>query len=135
MSQTTPVDEPSRNNQGAHVVVRNEGDNMLDMLTPNGGDHSKALEMINTGTIETTRTWVETSALIVTECLGAPFGKYYVVVVTDDAGDDDTKELHRLSAELGKPLGDCIIEKEHHDKPHRWFPGSQSFDLLTVYAG
>ncbi|MEV0495427.1 hypothetical protein [Streptomyces atratus] len=100
-----------------------------------GADLSEALEMISTGAIDTTRTWVESSSMVVTECLGTPFGRYYILVITNDVDADDIEELHRLESELGQPLGNCIIEKEHHDNPHRFFPGSQSFDLLTVYAG
>jgi hypothetical protein len=58
-----------------------------------------------------------------------------MVVITNDAGEDETEELHRLEKELGKSLRGCVIEKEHRDKPHSFFPGSQSFDLVTIYAG
>lgn len=108
---------------------------MLDMITPTEADHSKALEMIHGGTVDTTRTWVRTDALLVTEVQGEPFGKYYIAVITNDAGEDETEELHRLEKELSQSLGECIIEKEHHDNPHRFFPGSRSFDLVTLYAG
>lgn len=108
---------------------------MLEMITPDGTDHSKALETIYSATIDTTRTWVETDALLVTEAQGEPFGKYYTVVITNDAGEDETEELHRLEKELGRSLRECIIETEHHDNPHRFFPGSRSFDLVTIYVG
>ncbi|GAA1434597.1 hypothetical protein GCM10009601_59320 [Streptomyces thermospinosisporus] len=108
---------------------------MLDMITPTEADHSKALELIYSGKIETTRTWVETEAMLIAEVIGEPFGRYYQLVITDLVDQDDVAELNRLETELGKPLGECIIEKEHHDNRHSFFPGSQSFDLLTIYAG
>ncbi|MGW0081511.1 hypothetical protein [Streptomyces sp. NPDC003393] len=104
-------------------------------ITQSEADRSKALELIYGAEISTTRTWVETDSLLVTEVLGGPFGKYYAVVITNHAGEGETEELTRLEGELGKPLGECIIEKEHHAKEHPWFPGSKSFDLLTLYAG
>jgi hypothetical protein len=82
-----------------------------------------------------TRTWVETGAMLISEVQGEPFGKYYVAVITNDADEDDTAELRRLEKELGRSLRGCIIETEHHDNPHRFFPGSRSFDLVTIYAG
>lgn len=93
------------------------------------------LGMINAGKVRKTRTWVETSALLVTECLGEPFGRYFQIVVTNDADEDDWDELEALSQELGKKVTDCVAETMHVDKPHSFFPGSRSFDLVTVYGG
>lgn len=108
---------------------------MLEILTPNGTDRSKALELIYRGTIHTTRIRVMTDSMKITEALGEPFRRYFLVVLTNLCDEDDEAELARLEKELGKPLGDCIVEKEHHDQPHPWFPGSSSFDLVTLYAG
>ncbi|WP_395759491.1 hypothetical protein OIE82_27195 [Streptomyces althioticus] len=94
-----------------------------------------ALGMINAGTVNTTRTWVETSALLVTEICGEPFGRYFLIVVTNDVDEDDWDELERLSQELGKNVAECVVEREHIDSPHPWFPGSQFFDLVTVHGG
>lgn len=91
--------------------------------------------MIYTGTITTTRTWVETSALLVTEVQGKPFGTYYMLVITNDITEDDVLELHRLEGELGKKLTECVVEREHEDEPHPFFPGSKNFDLVTIYGG
>jgi hypothetical protein len=93
------------------------------------------LGMIYAGKISTTRTWVETSALLVTEIIGQPFGKYYMLVITNDVTEDDWMELSRLAQELGKSLPDCVVERERCDNPHPFFPGSRHFDLVTVYGG
>ncbi|MET7296328.1 hypothetical protein ABZS79_30185 [Streptomyces griseoloalbus] len=108
---------------------------MLEILTPTEADHSKALELIYGGEIDTTTTWVESTAMLITEVRGKPFGRYFRIVITNDAMESDAAELTRLEQELGKSLGGCIIEKEHHGEPHSFFPGSKSFDLLMVYAG
>lgn len=91
--------------------------------------------MIYGGHVDSTRTWVETDALIVTEVRGRPFGRYYVLVITDQVCDDDVAELQRLSTEVGKSLADCVVEKDRHFNPHPEFPGSSYFDLVTVYGG
>ncbi|MEU5166809.1 hypothetical protein [Streptomyces mutomycini] len=93
------------------------------------------LGMIYGGTITKTRTWVETSAMLVTECIGKPFGCYYMVVMTDGFSEDDRDELDRLQIKLGKSLSDCVVEVERYKKPHPFFPGSSSFNLVTLYAG
>ncbi|MEU9258991.1 hypothetical protein AB0D68_10955 [Streptomyces sp. NPDC048212] len=93
------------------------------------------LGMIYGGTITETRTWVETSAMLVTECLGEPFGRYFVVVMTNHFSEDDRDELDRLQAELGRNLPDCVVEAETYEKAHPFFPGSSSFNLVTVYGG
>jgi hypothetical protein len=87
------------------------------------------------GKIDTTRTWVETSALLVTEVLGEPFRRYFMIVMTNDIDEDDVSELHRLAMELGKNLPDCVVERERHEEAHPFFPGSKYFDLVTVYGG
>lgn len=99
---------------------------------PLAGD---VLGMIYGGKISSTRTWVETSALLVTECLGEPFGRYFILVITNEVDEDDMTELARLAEELGKNLPDCVVERERHEIPHRFFPGSKYFDLVTVYGG
>ncbi|MFE8916865.1 hypothetical protein [Streptomyces globisporus] len=93
------------------------------------------LEKISSGTVDNTRTWVETPALLVTECQGQPFGQYFMLVITNDAGPDEATELSRLSTEIGKSLSECVVEKLRIEKPHPFFPGSQYFDLVTVYGG
>lgn len=110
---------------------------MLRLITSRGTEVSRgdALGMIYGGKIDKTRTWVETDALLVTEVLGEPFGRYYMVVMTNDFSEDDRDELDALEKELGKSLKDCVVEREHHVKPHRFFPGSKSFYLVTLYAG
>src|SRR5690606_29129481 len=82
------------------------GGPMLRLITSQGvqvpaGD---ALGMIYGGSVDTTRTWVETSALLVTECIGRPFDRYFMIVITNDVNEDDIGELHRLEAEVGKKL-------------------------------
>lgn len=96
---------------------------------------SDTLGMIYTGKVDGTKTWVETDALLVTEVLGEPFGRYFMIVMTDDFSEDDRDELDRLEAELGKSLADCVVERERHEQPHPFFPGSTSFVLVTVYGG
>ena len=91
--------------------------------------------MIDGGKVYTTRTWVETEALLVTEVLGEPFGRYYMIVVTDQADEDDEIELNRLADELGKNLPDCVVERMRVDSPHPWYPGSSYFYLVTLYGG
>jgi hypothetical protein len=93
------------------------------------------LKVIYTGTVQTTRTWVETSALLITEVLGEPFQRYFMIVMTNDVNEDDVTELDRLERELGKNLSDCVVERERVQKPHSRFPGSKYFDLVTVYGG
>lgn len=93
------------------------------------------LGMIYGGTIDETHTWVETSALLVTKCQGKPFGTYFMIVITNDAGLDETSELNRLSTEIGKSLSECVVEKERVENAHPFFPGSRYFDLVTVYGG
>lgn len=110
---------------------------MLRLITPGTAvaDSGSTLEMIYGGTIDTTRTWVETDALLITECLGEPFGRYFMIVITSDVTEDDVDQLRRLSLELGKDLSDCVVERERVNKAHRFFPGSKYFDLVTVYGG
>ncbi|MEU0912149.1 hypothetical protein [Streptomyces althioticus] len=110
---------------------------MLRLITSEEPVQASAdvLGMIYGGTITTTQTWVETSALLVTKVLGEPFGCYYLVVMTSDLDEDDISELDRLSRELGKDLRDCVVERERHNKAHRFFPGSTYFDLVTLYRG
>ncbi|MFD5069151.1 hypothetical protein ACFWNC_14650 [Streptomyces sp. NPDC058369] len=91
--------------------------------------------MIYGGEIVSTSTWVETDALIVTEVQGRPFGRYFLLVITDQVREDDVAELQRLSDELGKSLSECVVEKERCFEPHPWFPGSSHYDLVTVYGG
>ncbi|MEU0159009.1 hypothetical protein ABZ154_09240 [Streptomyces sp. NPDC006261] len=112
---------------------------MLQLITsiaavqaPAGDD---VLGMIYGGTIEETRTWVETSALLITECIGRPFGRYYMLVITNEVDASDVEELHRLSTELGRSLSECVVEKERMHQEHPFFPGSEYFDLVTVYGG
>jgi hypothetical protein len=93
------------------------------------------LGMIYGGTIAETRTWVETSAMLVTEVTGKPFGRYFMVVMTNDFSEDDRDELDRLRQELGRNLPDCVVEVETHEKAHPFFPGSKSFNLVTLYGG
>ena len=93
------------------------------------------LGMIYGGKISKTKVWVETDSLLVRKCSGKPFGTYYVVVLTNDADENDSAELRRLEGELGKKLHDCVVERERYDKPHPDFPGSQYFYYVTVYAG
>lgn len=114
-----------------------EGVSMLRLITSDEATAAEddVLGMIYGGTIEETRTWVETSALLVTECLGQPFGRYFMLVITNDVCEDDVIELHRLSVELGKSLADCVVEREREHEPHPFFPGSLYFDLVTVYGG
>jgi hypothetical protein len=91
--------------------------------------------MISEGKIDSATTWVETSALLITRVTGKPFQQYFMIVMTDLLDEDDVDELRRLEAELGKSLADCVVERERIHKPHRSFPGSRYFDLVTVYGG
>jgi hypothetical protein len=91
--------------------------------------------MIYGGSVDKTSTWVETSALWVTEVVGVPFGRYFMIVITNDFSEDDRDELDALERELGKSLRDCVVEREHYETPHPDFPGSSSFYLVTVYGG
>lgn len=93
------------------------------------------LGMIYAGKIDTTRTWVETSALLVTEVVGRPFGRYFMIVLTDGFSEDDRDELDRLEAELGNKLANCVVERESYEGAHPFFPGSTSFYLVTLYGG
>lgn len=110
---------------------------MLRLITsqeakPAQGD---VLELIYSGKVTETRTWVETGALLVTEVLGEPFGRYFMIVITNDMDEDDRDELAKLSGELGKNLPDCVVERERVNNTHPRFPGSKYFDLVTVYGG
>ena len=110
---------------------------MLRLITsqeakPAGED---VLGMIYGGTITKTHTWVETSAMLVTACIGKPFGRYFMVIMTNDFSEDDRDELDRLQQEIGKNLSDCVVEVERYEKAHPFFPGSSSFNLVTLYAG
>lgn len=93
------------------------------------------LGMIYSGKVTATRTWVETGALLVTEVQGTPFGRYFMIVITNDVDEDDRDELQRLADELGKNLPDCVVERERVEEGHPFFPGSKYFDLVTVYGG
>ncbi|MEU0952809.1 hypothetical protein ABZ353_10770 [Streptomyces niveus] len=108
---------------------------MLHMITSEAVVAEDALGMIYGGTVDSTQTWVETSAMLVTVCKGKPFGTYFILVLTDAVTAEDLVELQRLEVELGKKLDDCVVERERYDKPHRFFPGSRSFQLVTLYAG
>jgi len=110
---------------------------MLHMITSReaSAPRSDVQGMIYRGEVTTTRTWVETDAILVTEVLGEPFGQYFMLVITDLFTEEDTDELARLADELGKNLPDCVVERERVNAPHRFFPGSSYFDLVTVYGG
>ncbi|MGC9439271.1 hypothetical protein [Streptomyces sp. WG5] len=110
---------------------------MLQLITSQeaAADRGDVLGMIYGGKVETTRTWVETGALLVSEVVGKPFGRYYMLVITNDVDEDDVTELARLAGELGKNLPDCVVERERVDRPHPFFPGSKFFDLVMVYGG
>jgi len=116
--------------------LKGEGQ-MLRMITSSqaqaGGED--VLGMIYRGKIRKTSTWVETDALLITEVTGEPFLRYFMIVITDEVTEDDVLELNRLADELGKNLPDCVVERERHSGPHRFFPGSNYFDLVTVYGG
>ena len=109
---------------------------MLRLITSQEAEADKGdvLGMIYRGKIRTTRTWVETDALLITEVLGESF-RYFLLVLTDEVTEDDADQLHRLARELGKNLCDCVVERERVNKQHSRFPGSKYFDLVTVYGG
>jgi hypothetical protein len=109
---------------------------MLRLITSQEAEADKGdvLGMIYRGKIRTTRTWVETDALLITEVLGESF-RYFLLVLTDEVTEDDADQLHRLARELRKNLCDCVVERERVDKQHSRFPGSKYFDLVTVYGG
>ncbi|BET51784.1 hypothetical protein RGQ21_67660 [Kitasatospora aureofaciens] len=113
------------------------GGHMLQLITSQeaSADSGDVLKEIYGGKVETTQTWVETGALLITEVTGQPFGQYFMLVITDAVDEDDVLELHRLAGELGKNLCDCVVERERVFKPHPFFPGSKYFDLVTVYGG
>lgn len=112
---------------------------MLQLITSIAAAQASAgadvLGMIYGGSIEETRTWVETAALLITECVGQPFGKYYMLVITNEVDASDAEELHRLSTQLGRSLSECVVERERVHQEHPFFPGSKYFDLVTVYGG
>jgi hypothetical protein len=111
---------------------------MLRMITSEeaqAGGREDVLETIYGGKVHKTSTWVETDALLITEVTGEPFHRYFMIVITNDVTEDDVLELNRLAAELGKNLPDCVVERERYEMPHRFFPGSKHFDLVTVYGG
>jgi len=110
---------------------------MLRLITSQDAvrGHEEVLGMIYGGTIDSTSTWVETSALLVTEIQGRPYGRYFVVVLTNDSSEDDRDELDRLQVELGRPLPECVVEREAFRSPHAFFPGSTSFYMITLYGG
>lgn len=110
---------------------------MLRLITSQDAEADKrdVLGEIYGGSISSTRTWVETASLLITECVGEPFGRYFMIVITNEVDEEDVLELHRLAGELGKNLCDCVVERERVLNPHPFFPGSQYFDLVTVYGG
>lgn len=110
---------------------------MLRLITSQEANlvQEDVLRLIYSGSVTETRTWVETGALLVTEVRGNPFGRYFMVVITNDVDEDDRDELQRLADELGKNLPDCVVEQERANNPHPFFPGSKYFDLVTVYGG
>lgn len=92
------------------------------------------LEMIKRGTITRGVPWSETSALLVTE-LQADFGRYFKITIADTAGPREVAELAKLEVELGKNLDNCVVSSMRHDRPHRFFPGSKWFNIVTIYGG
>lgn len=98
-------------------------------------DRTESLREIDGGEITGTRIWSVTEYLRVTEAQGEPFGRYFLILMTDQAGQDEANELLRLEGELGKPLKDCIIRRVRRNRPHKDFPDSQYFDLITIYGG
>ncbi|MFE9309745.1 hypothetical protein ACFYM5_18910 [Streptomyces sp. NPDC006706] len=97
-------------------------------------DLSAVLKMISEGTIHKGEEWEFTANVMITE-LDADFGRYYKITIPDTAGKAEEADLALLEEKLGKPLKECIVKREHHDRPHRFFLGSKSFDLVTLYAG
>jgi hypothetical protein len=96
---------------------------------------SDVLGMIYEGKVDTTSTWVETSALLITKVVGEPFRQYFVITMTNDLTEDDIDELRRLEGELEKSLADCVVERDSYNKPHSFFPGSLSFTTVMIYGG
>lgn len=93
------------------------------------------LEQIYGGTIHATRIWVMTDAIKITEVLGEPIQRYFLVVLTDLCDEDDKAELARLEAELGNKLDNCIVERDEFEEEHPFFPGSSRYTMLTLYGG
>lgn len=92
------------------------------------------LKMIKGGTITRGTPWSETSSLLVTE-LQADFGRYFKATIADTAGLREVAELTRLERELRKDLIDCVVDIVRHDRTHRFFPGSKSFVIVTIFGG
>lgn len=97
-------------------------------------DNSALMEMIRRGTILSGVTWTATEALLVTE-IEADHGRYYKATIADTAGSVEAAELSRLERELGKNLVDCVVSVARHERPHRAFYGSKSFNVVTIYGG
>lgn len=110
---------------------------MLQMIERQGteGAASDVQGMIHGGVATGTSTWDETMAMTITEVQGEPYGRYFQVVITDQAGSVDVDVLLKLERELGKNLEDCVVTRKRKHKEHPWYPGSTYFDLVTLYAG
>ncbi|MFJ3084379.1 hypothetical protein ACIPJG_32130 [Streptomyces halstedii] len=97
------------------------------------GDTLKTIQATDKGT---DHVWAETTALVISESRGTDLpSSPFLVLLTSDHSELEEAELVRLQAHLGKPLEDCVVERERFNFPHPWFAGSTHFYMATIYAG